>query len=273
MKTSVFCPKCGAPIYDNQAVCSECGTVLSGRDKKDTSYGNKKNDVNDKWRLKNIIAAIFLVALGAAVSIGVMSTRVSLRPGIIPVATSIELEAGEEKEIQFEILNYSASYVVTYDECSIVSTEWMKEEAEDSKVVLLVKGLEEGEEQLHVYLCNKHDSERKIVEEAFIDISVKTADKLYLKADTDRVDVSVNESVSMIITLAEDAYENFSFRYLVPDSVGAEWGEWVDGYSIPITISGNYADEGIVVISLYDKTENEDGTYVGSIEIPFKVWG
>ena len=282
----VFCEKCGEPLDETAKVCTNCGEPISARgtslenDEPGFSQMGKTKQLLKKLPLvmrcncktKHIYIAItmlvFLVLLVFIYLSGIFNSPTELKPN----TQIVELTIGEEKSVFLNIENAPRDSVITYDDCSVVEEKWMDWSKQNESISLSLTGLTMGTEQLHIYIYDKKDPEKKAIAETFISVDVRDKSTVAIKTDNKDIALSVGGSATVMIALEGELPDEYYLSVDVPESILAEWGDWeANGNECPITFKGISVSTSTIKISLYDSTKSEEGTCLCFIEIPVTV--
>ena len=147
----------------------------------------------------------------------------------------------------------------------------------NTRIPLSIIGLEEGENKLHFYIYNrdeyqKNDSKKTIIAEKSVPITVNRRSDISLKSDSE-INLLVGESATVMVTIegnlmADDYYLNAE---IVSGSFEVVWGDWVNEYQCPITVTGLTENSDELILSLYDTSKIEEGICICSTEIEVNI--
>lgn len=279
-----ICPICKEIVSGSEGYCIYCGfkfdIVQDEMDVSSKEIMQEKNRKDYKTILsKKIIVRILLTLIVTTDFVlhfwGVERLKKFQETDIIVSTPDIELETGAEEEVLIDIKNPPADFVLTYDDNPAVLEEWKDWQEDNKRIALSLIGLKETKDKLHIYIYDraeylKNEQEKVVLAEKTIPITVKPRSDIYLSADKE-INLLAGEPATVMVTIEGELPHDFYFGVSASKSLETKWGEWINDYQCPITVTGLSESSDELVISLYDTSVIDEGICLCSVKIKANV--
>lgn len=278
------CTSCNEKVPSSAKYCPYCGTKFDIVTAEiyippDESVQEEKREGHKTiLSRKNIVRILLLLVVATDVilaSWGVERIKKFHKTDIIVSPSALELETGGEAELLIDIKNPPLDYVLTFDDNPAVLEEWHDWQEDNKRIALSLIGLKETKDKLHVYIYDraeylKNEQEKVVLAEKTIPITVKHRSDISLSADKE-INLLVGEPTTVTVTIEGELPDDFYLGVSDSKSLETEWGEWINDYQCPITVTGLSASSDELVISLYDTSAIDEGICICSVKIKANV--
>ena len=278
------CPHCFEVLPGSASFCPYCGTKFDtvpeevNMPPEVSGQEEKRNDYKAILSRKNIVRILLMLVVATDVILafwGVERIKEFQKTDIIVSTSDLELETGEEAELLIDIKNPPLDYILTYDDNPAVLEEWMDWQENNKRIPLSLIGLKETKDKLHVYIYDraeylKKEQEKVVLAEKSIPIIVKPRSDISLSVDKE-INLLAGDCDTLMVTVEGELPDDFYLSVSAPESLVTEWGEWINDYQCPISVTGLSASSDVIAISLFDTSVLDEGICLCSVKIKANV--
>ena len=239
--------------------------ALNGREKKNTGWG------------RFLRIAVLIAALAVIFYLFLHGRRTDIT--VAGNISDITMKAGEEKKIEVTINNAPGTFDVSYDRMNIASLKWLNWTEKDVTIPLKITSTEPGRDIIHVFVRDSDDASKKTVADLFIRVTFNESvsgsnppRELTVKACYEQLDLTVGESVNIIVTAANgELPEQYCYFSNSDNIVTVKWGDWVNDYACALSVTGASPGSSHIEFTVYEGTADDRGDLLCSRSLAVNV--